>query len=122
MLYTLKQLAQITETSYNTLWNIFKDNKFATPVTKVGRERMYSEETLEKLKEYKKRKREFVKECSSICWDCKTNPSECMWLRFHVPIKGWKAKKVHNKDKNWRGLQRYIVLECPEFKREDVGK
>ena len=117
MLYSLKQMAKITGISYNSLYNIFKDGKFATPVTTVGRERMYSEDTIEKIEEYKKRKREINRECSSICWNCKTKSYECLWMRFHVPIKGWKAKKVFNKDNHKRGHQGYIVQKCPNFKK-----
>ena len=49
----------------------------------------------------------------TICWDCK-NYNKCAWSRGE-PVEGWKAKPTKTDD----GIRSYLVMECPEFVRDD---
>ena len=50
---------------------------------------------------------------STLCWNCANATGNCSWSENLIPVNGWKAIYVE-KDK----ADSYIVLECPEFKRD----
>lgn len=123
---TLTQVSDLVGKTPKTLRRWFKNSEFERFTVIVGRRKQYKDTVVDFLKTYKpehkkrspeKQKRKEYKERdgSSICWHCKTNPGECMWLRFHVPVKGWKATAAQNKEKT--NLKSYIVLECPCFRK-----
>ena len=53
----------------------------------------------------------------SICWDCERACAGCSWSRRFKPVPGWNAlpAKLVQRD---GPVSTYIVLECPQFKRD----
>lgn len=53
---------------------------------------------------------------NTLCWDCeKACNGGCSWSRAFIPVEGWKA----NPDINGNGVESFLVIECPEFSKED---
>jgi len=56
----------------------------------------------------------------TLCWDCENACGGCSWSDHwkHTPVEGWTAKRTRLRmDKDDYG-DSYIVIECPEFKRD----
>lgn len=51
----------------------------------------------------------------SLCWYCINACGGCSWSRKLIPVEGWKATEVTNKDVCDSFLKSYKVIECPEF-------
>lgn len=51
----------------------------------------------------------------SLCWNCSKACGGCSWSNHLIPVKGWKAKQVYNKDFDDFKVKAYKVIECPEF-------
>lgn len=74
------------------------------------------EETYYERKKHKKNKIGRPKgHKDSLCWYCEKACGGCSWSRKLIPVEGWKAKKVKNKDYNDETIPCYKVIECPEF-------
>lgn len=56
----------------------------------------------------------------TLCWDCAKAIGDCHWSKYLKPIKGWKVEEVH-KSTYYGFYNSYLVLECPEFKRDGIG-
>ena len=119
---TTKQVSIITGISTCTLvrWSRFADLEPFVE-RKDGGWIYFKESVIPFLKTYKpkrKKRKEEEKyrdhEGSSICWGCKTNINNCMWLRFHIPVKGWVAEEVTNSNKSRK--VGYRVKSCPEYR------
>ena len=117
-----KMLSMVVGISTSTLVAYSKRTELKPYVEHVGKNIKFKESVIEFLKTYKperkKRKEESGREYTekdTICWHCKTNPNECMWLRFHIPVEGWVAKVVNNC--NPGGKQSYRVQICPNYKK-----
>lgn len=64
----------------------------------------------------------FPKSCNkeiSLCWFCKhTNQNECSWFTADmIPVPGWKAI-----ERPVEGGMSYVVLECPNYEREEIKR
>jgi hypothetical protein len=67
------------------------------------------------------RTRNYSPRCGSntLCWTCKhTNQNECSWFTADlIPVPGWKAI-----ERPVEGGMSYIVLECPNYEREEIKR
>lgn len=52
----------------------------------------------------------------TLCWECANALCGCSWSQRFEPVPGWVATPTYNK-----GIQSYIVTECPEFDRDSVN-
>ncbi len=76
------------------------------------REELYLERRKEKLKKKKSKPKRYK---DSLCWHCEKACGGCSWSIKLIPVEGWNAKRVQNKDFNDTGIVSYTVIECPEF-------
>lgn len=52
----------------------------------------------------------------TLCWDCKNACGGCNWSKNLAPVKGWEVKIARSKCQ-----VSYLVVRCPEFKRDAIG-
>lgn len=115
-------LSEIIGKTRPTLVNWAKRDEFKPYVVMVGKKVMFKESVLDFLKTYAPANRYYkqrkgtnkARTGDSICWGCKTNINECMWMQFNIPIKGWVAERVTNS--NHSRKVGYRVQYCPNFK------
>lgn len=115
-------LSKVVGISTSTLVAYSKRTELKPYVEHVGKNIKFKESVIDFLKTYKperkKRKTEekdrAERKGDSICWGCSKSANECMWLRFHIPVEGWVAKKVTNSN-HTRNVG-YRVQSCPNFK------
>ena len=58
----------------------------------------------------------------TLCWDCANACGGCSWSDHfdHTPVPGWTAEPAKIRmQKSYEDS--YIVIECPEFKRDATG-
>lgn len=66
----------------------------------------------------------------TLCWKCQNANCGCSWSRFYEPVNGWEAISTiiqcHSNVGKKRNVETktnsYLVLKCPEFKRDEVRK
>ena len=142
---TMKQVHYITGKAETTLRRYFANMEFEPYIIQYGKRIAYREEIIEFLKTYKPpkkvpenrgRKKTVRKQhvqknyeyennaCKSLCWKCrKSDRSGCSWAEAFIPVKGWKAKEVKLKEYRKPSLPPpVIVMECPEFEKEEKKK
>ena len=120
---TTKQVSMLTGKSTGTLvrWSRFSELQPFVE-RKEGGWIYFKESVIPFLKTYKperkKRKKEekdrAERKGDTICWGCKTNINECMWMQFHIPVEGWVAEEVKNSNKS--GKVGYRVQSCPNYR------
>lgn len=54
----------------------------------------------------------------TICWDCAKARGECSWSVDLVPVEGWTALPTIRKPGTKDEMRSYLVIDCPEFKRD----
>ena len=58
----------------------------------------------------------------TLCWECKNATGGCSWSADLKPVNRWCAiktrLKMHNKSGENVNQTSYIVVNCPEFKRD----
>lgn len=60
-----------------------------------------------------------------LCWHCQRACGGCAWSRSLKPVKGWKAEETfipEPRGKEKKMTRGYLVLECPEFVRDEWEK
>lgn len=62
----------------------------------------------------------YYRSARSICWDCEHACCGCSWSRRFKPVNGWTAIPTKLKMKGDRTTDTFIVLSCPQFKRDAV--
>lgn len=121
MMLTVKEISQITGKPERTLHRYLKHKVFKPYISRCGKRLIYHEGVLEVLKTFKpERKKVENRGGGSICWHCANACGGCSWSQALIPVKGWKAKKVKTNDYTKPSLPPpMIVIECPEFKKEE---
>lgn len=68
------------------------------------------------IKRLPKRERCIPQKKVQPCWHCKNYIDGCSWARKeHLPVAGWKAKKVHKLQGRNKPFETYEITYCPEF-------
>lgn len=59
----------------------------------------------------------------ALCWDCAKACGDCSWSRHYdrKPIEGWVARERLTTIDGQAVEASYLVIECPEFKRDATG-
>lgn len=68
---------------------------------------------------YKERTPNVTYKGETLCWDCQKNTGSCPWSSSFTPVEGWRAipTKINTYQKFNEGIDSYLVLECPQFKK-----
>lgn len=129
---TMKQVHYMTGKAESTLRRYFVRKEFEPYIKKCGKRKVYDEDIIDFIKTFKLKRKVYEHRvckqhnseqhaCGSICWKCeKSDRSGCSWAKALIPVKGWKVKNVKLKEPRKPSLPPpVIVIECPEFKKEE---
>lgn len=54
----------------------------------------------------------------TICWSCAKAGGDCSWSLNYKPVEGWQAVRSDVKTGVDDYVESYIVLTCPQYKKE----
>ena len=63
----------------------------------------------------------FVTSQRTLCWDCAKARGGCSWSDSLEPVEGWTAEPTTKAQFRQEPLHSFLVMECPEFKRDAIN-